>query len=109
MDGRVYDPKPGAGLTATPEGESQPVGVPFLGDATATLFYGGLIGGQPGRGKTHLANILAVYEVVRADASTCRACPAGCGSCTRDESDCECYEHQGCHPDNVRPTGGEAV
>ncbi len=31
--------------------------------------------------------------------STCLACPAGCTSCTKDESDCECYEHQGDHPD----------
>ena len=32
--------------------------------------------------------------------STCLACPGGCSSCTRDESDCECYEHQDRHPDN---------
>jgi hypothetical protein len=32
-------------------------------------------------------------------ASTCLACPPGCPSCTGDESDCECYEHQDQHPD----------
>ncbi len=42
----------------------------------------------------------------RASPSTCLACPDGCSSCTRDGSDCECYEHQDNHPDAVRTTTG---
>jgi hypothetical protein len=30
--------------------------------------------------------------------STCLSCPPGCGTCTGDASDCECYEHQDNHP-----------
>lgn len=28
--------------------------------------------------------------------SNCQACPDGCPSCSRNEADCECYEHD--HP-----------
>jgi hypothetical protein len=31
-------------------------------------------------------------------AFSCLACPVGCASCTLDESNCECYDHQDDHP-----------
>jgi len=66
-----------------------------------------LIGGKPGSGKSALANLIAAARAT--SASTCLACPEGCGSCTRDESDCECYEHQNLHPDCEPGDGGEVA
>ena len=66
-----------------------------------------LIGGEPGSEKSALLNRMTIDEVV--SESTCLACPDGCGSCTRDESDCECYEHQGLHPLNELADGREAA
>jgi predicted ATPase len=56
-----------------------------------------LIGGEPGSGKSGLLNAI-IAQAALVD-STCLACPPGCSSCTRDESDCECYEHAHRHPD----------
>lgn len=45
--------------------------------------------------------ISGFLEFVYKNPGVCLACPWGCTSCTQDESDCECYEHQGNHPDNT--------
>ena len=46
-----------------------------------------------------LDTILAEPEVRTAiQAEKCLACPPGCRTCSTDESDCECYEHQNDHP-----------
>ncbi|GAB7044901.1 hypothetical protein [Catenuloplanes indicus] len=42
---------------------------------------------------TTLLEAAAEDAAWRAKPSTCRACPDGCPSCTRNRSDCECYEH----------------
>lgn len=34
---------------------------------------------------------------------TCLACPKECVSCSHDESNCECYEHQCDHPSERNP------
>jgi hypothetical protein len=63
-----------------------------------------LIGGEPGSGKSVALNLLALQAALQE--STCLACPPGCGTCTRDECDCECYEHQDCHPGDEPGSGG---
>lgn len=45
--------------------------------------------------------------LMEAREAPCLACPAGCVSCTNDESNCECYEHQNDHPDAV-PIEGDS-
>ncbi|MBG0568076.1 hypothetical protein [Actinoplanes aureus] len=60
-----------------------------------------LIGGEPGSGKSGLLNALTAQGAVEdAKPDDCLACPKGCRQCSRDESDCECYEHADLHPDS---------
>jgi hypothetical protein len=45
------------------------------------------------------ADCLPCREILAERAGiSCLACPPGCGSCSKDESCCECYEHQDNHP-----------
>lgn len=44
--------------------------------------------------------ISGFLEFVFKNPNVCLACPWNCDSCSKDEADCECYEHQDKHPDN---------
>lgn len=48
--------------------------------------------------KRNLEDLLAEQSIRgQIQAARCLACPLDCPSCTTDQSDCECYEHQDAH------------
>jgi hypothetical protein len=49
--------------------------------------------------------ISGFLEFVFKNPNVCLACPWDCPSCTKDEADCECYEHMNDHPDDYKCEG----